>query len=60
MGSMIDFRRPYDGTTCRGYLAEVHRYDARHAFANDKSPAYHASSARLAWARTMAFLGKHL
>ena len=43
-----------------GNKPEIHRYDAAHAFANEKSPAYDAAAARQAWERTLAFLGKHL
>ena len=46
--------------TAGGNKPEVYRYDAAHAFANEKSPAYNASSAKQAWERMMAFLGKHL
>ena len=43
-----------------GNKPEVFRYDAQHAFANEKSPAYDAPSAKASWDRMMAFLGKHL
>ena len=43
-----------------GTKPEIFRYDAQHAFANEKSPAYDAPSAKQAWERTMTFLGKHL
>ena len=43
-----------------GHKPEVFRYDAQHAFANETSAAYDAASAKAAWERTMAFLGKHL
>jgi carboxymethylenebutenolidase len=43
-----------------GNPPEIFRYDAQHAFANDKSPAYDATSAKASWDRTMAFLAKHL
>jgi carboxymethylenebutenolidase len=43
-----------------GNKPEVYRYDAQHAFANEKSAAYDAPSAKQAWERTMAFLGRHL
>ncbi|HEX3603946.1 MAG TPA: dienelactone hydrolase family protein [Steroidobacteraceae bacterium] len=46
---------------------EFHRYDAKHAFANETSDSknlaflkYDPKSAQLAWQRTMDFLGKHL
>jgi carboxymethylenebutenolidase len=44
-----------------------HRYDAKHAFANEKSDtrnlpplAYNPEAAKLAWQRTLAFFDKHL
>jgi carboxymethylenebutenolidase len=43
-----------------GNKPEIFRYDAQHAFANEKSPAYDAPSAKASWDRMMAFLGKHL
>jgi carboxymethylenebutenolidase len=43
-----------------GNKPEVYRYDAAHAFANEKSPAYNASAAKQAWDRMVAFLGRHL
>jgi len=43
-----------------GSKPEVYRYDAAHAFANEKSAAYDATAAKQAWERTMTFLGKHL
>ena len=46
--------------TTGGNKPEVHRYDAAHAFANEKSAAYDAVAAKRAWDRTMTFLGKHL
>jgi len=46
--------------TNAGNKPEVFRYDAAHAFANERSPAYNATAAKQAWDRTMAFLGKHL
>ena len=46
--------------TSGGTKPEVFRYDAQHAFANEKSPAYDAASAKASWDRMMAFLGKHL
>jgi carboxymethylenebutenolidase len=39
--------------------AEVHIYDAGHAFANDARPTYIADAARTARDRTLAFLQKH-
>jgi len=46
--------------TSAGNKPEVHRYDAAHAFANEKSAAYDAVAAKEAWDRMMAFLGAHL
>jgi carboxymethylenebutenolidase len=46
--------------TAGGHKPEIFRYDAAHAFANERSPAYDATAAKQAWDRTMAFLGKHL
>ncbi len=43
-----------------GNAPEVHRYDAAHAFANERSEAYDVKSATAAWERMLAFLGKHL
>jgi len=43
-----------------GHKPEIFRYDAAHAFANERSPAYDATAAKQAWDRTMAFLGRHL
>lgn len=46
---------------------EFHRYDAKHAFANEAADRknlpilkYDAQAAELAWKRTIAFLAKHL
>jgi carboxymethylenebutenolidase len=46
---------------------EFHRYDAKHAFANETADSknldflkYDPQAAQLAWQRTMDFLGKHL
>jgi len=46
---------------------EFHRYDAKHAFANEAADRknlpmlkYDAQAAELAWKRTFAFLAKHL
>jgi carboxymethylenebutenolidase len=39
--------------------AEIHRYDAAHAFANEKRPeVYDAAAADLAWKRTFEFLAR--
>ena len=46
--------------TSGGNKPEVYRYDAAHAFANEKSPAHNAAAAKQAWERMMTFLGKHL
>jgi len=46
--------------TTAGNKPEIFRYDAAHAFANEKSPAYDAAGAAKAWERTMAFLGANL
>jgi carboxymethylenebutenolidase len=43
-----------------GNKPEVHRYDAAHAFSNERSDAYDVKSANAAWERMLAFLGKHL
>jgi carboxymethylenebutenolidase len=46
---------------------EFHRYDAKHAFANETADSkglaflqYDPNAAKVAWQRTMDFLGKHL
>ena len=45
----------------QGKSAEIHLYDAGHAFVNDTRPeAYDASSAKLAWDRSLAFLHEKL
>ena len=46
--------------TQAGNKPEIYRYDAAHAFANEKSPAYDAACAAKAWERMMAFLGANL
>jgi carboxymethylenebutenolidase len=50
-----------------GVQFEFHRYDTKHAFANETADSknlpylkYDAKSAELAWRRTMDFLSKHL
>ena len=43
--------------TGAGVKVEAHFYDAEHAFFNDTRPRYNAECARLAWERTLAFLG---
>jgi carboxymethylenebutenolidase len=35
---------------------EIYRYDAAHAFANERSPAYDVAAANLAWDRMLTFL----
>ena len=42
------------------FFAGLRTYLAKHAFANEKSPAYDAPSAKASWERMMTFLGKHL
>ena len=39
---------------------EIFRYDAAHAFFNERSAAYDLASANQAWERTASFLEKHL
>ena len=46
---------------------EFHRYNAKHAFANETADSknlpmlkYDPAAAEIAWGRTMGFLGKHL
>ena len=39
-----------------GSRPEIYRYDAAHAFMNERSQAYHLASADAAWARMAAFL----
>jgi carboxymethylenebutenolidase len=46
--------------TRSGNKPEVFRYDAAHAFANDKGAAYDEAAAKKSWERTMAFLRNHL
>ena len=43
-----------------GSRAEIHRYDAAHAFANERSAAYDVLCANLAWDRMSAFLAAHI
>jgi carboxymethylenebutenolidase len=40
-----------------GVKAEIHRYDAEHAFANPSNPIYDEKSAADAWSHVLAFLG---
>ncbi len=45
----------------RGATPELHRYDADHAFFNERrGEVYDAACAGLAWDRSVAFLAKHL
>ena len=46
--------------TAGGTKPEVFRYDAQHAFANERSEAYDVKSANAAWERMLEFLKKHL
>jgi carboxymethylenebutenolidase len=39
-----------------GQAPEIYRYDAAHAFFNERSAAYHLESANQAWERMAAFL----
>ncbi|MDF3073085.1 MAG: dienelactone hydrolase [Alphaproteobacteria bacterium] len=43
-----------------GQKPEIHRYDAAHAFANERSDAYDVKCANQAWERMLAFLKKTL
>ena len=43
-----------------GQSPEIHRYDAAHAFSNERSEAYDVKSANAAWERMLPFLKKHL
>jgi carboxymethylenebutenolidase len=43
-----------------GVRHEIYRYDAAHAFANERSPAYDIACANLAWDRMEAFLKAHI
>ena len=43
-----------------GARPEIHRYDAAHAFANERSAAYDVGCANQAWDRMSAFLAAHL
>jgi carboxymethylenebutenolidase len=50
-----------DGLRQAGKSVEIYEYSgAGHAFMNETGRNYHAAAARIAWARTAAFLGKHL
>ena len=39
---------------------EIYRYDAAHAFANERSDAYDVKSANQAWERMLTFLQRTL
>ena len=41
-----------------GVKAELHRYDAPHAFANPSNPKYDEKASADAWSHVLAFLGK--
>ena len=43
-----------------GAAPEIYRYDAAHAFFNERSAAYDLASANQAWERTAAFLERRL
>jgi carboxymethylenebutenolidase len=43
-----------------GIQHEIYRYDAAHAFANERSPAYDVGCANQAWERMAAFLGAQI
>ena len=43
-----------------GVRHEIYRYDAAHAFANERSAAYDVACANLAWERMAAFLGAQI
>ena len=43
-------------TAMGGTKPEIYRYDAAHAFFNERSPAYDMACANVAWERTAAFL----
>ncbi|HEU0217633.1 MAG TPA: dienelactone hydrolase family protein [Stellaceae bacterium] len=43
-------------TAMAGAKPEIYRYDAAHAFFNERSPAYDIACANVAWERTAAFL----
>jgi carboxymethylenebutenolidase len=43
-----------------GVRHEIYRYDAAHAFANERSAAYDVASANQAWERMAAFLGAQI
>jgi carboxymethylenebutenolidase len=43
-----------------GQSPEIYRYDAAHAFFNERSPAYDVACANQAWERMAGFLERHL
>jgi carboxymethylenebutenolidase len=43
-------------TAMHGKHPEIHRYDAAHAFFNERSPAYDVACATQAWDRMASFL----
>ena len=43
-----------------GVNYEIYRYNANHAFGNETGENHDPESARFAWERSLAFLGKHL
>ena len=44
-----------------GVKFEIYRYDAKHAFCNERRPeVYNADAAEKAWERTLKFLGANL
>jgi carboxymethylenebutenolidase len=43
-----------------GVRHEIYRYDAAHAFANERSTAYDVACANKAWERMTAFLGAQI
>jgi carboxymethylenebutenolidase len=50
-----------DGTLrAAGVRHEIYRYEAAHAFANERSPAYDVACANQAWERMAAFLGAQI
>jgi carboxymethylenebutenolidase len=49
-----------DAMKAVGAAPEIYRYDAAHAFFNERSAAYDLASANQAWERTAAFLEKQL
>lgn len=46
--------------TAAGQSPEIYRYDAAHAFCNERSPAYDVACANLAWERMTGFLERTL